>query len=237
MVLVIGGVLLLVLVAGVGGFFIVNSMRANSPTGNRSGDPGANKNSSIEPPSTTREVGRYWLEISAKAKDAKSVRVAPMVPVASGQLFKFHFTPSEDGYLYIVGPGPNNALTAFLTAKPPAGSGLSSNSVKKGVDFTFPSGGEQWLELDKNPGTEDYTLIFSPTLLPSPGFLNQEAKGQPLGDTEKMELTALLAKSKTSSPVTESTTTVDGEPFVTLKLPVATAAGNPLVFDVRIQHR
>jgi len=44
------------------------------------------------------------------------MRVAGLLPIASGQSYKFHFTPSESAYLYIVGPGERNVLTAFLTA-------------------------------------------------------------------------------------------------------------------------
>ena len=74
--------------------------------------------------------------------------------------FKFHFVFSNDGYLYIVGPGAQNQPTSFLTTKPAPASGLTSNQVKKGVDFSFPSGEINWLELDKKPGTEEYTIIF-----------------------------------------------------------------------------
>ena len=67
-------------------------------------------------------------------------QVAGLVPVASGQPFRFHFTFDEDGYLYIFGPGDNNQLTAFLTTKPLPDTGLTTNKVSKGTEFSFPNG-------------------------------------------------------------------------------------------------
>ena len=161
-----------------------------------------------------------------------------MVPVASGQFFKLHFTATEDGYLYIIGPGIENAMTAFLTAKPSTESGLSSNEVRKGVDFVFPKDDYAWFGLDKKPGAEEYTLVFSPTPLSEPKFLSQQADWRhPLNDTEKIELTAFFAKYKPNSPTIESNTANGAEPFVVVRVPVAAGGGNPLVFDVRIQHR
>jgi serine/threonine protein kinase len=231
--LVIGGVVALILIVGsIGGFFLIKSLRAGSAAGNGSGVSGGSGSGTTP---TTREAMRYWLEVTAKATDAKSVRVAPMIPIASGQLLRFHFMPSDDGFLYLIGPGERNEPTAFLTATPAPDSGTTSNAVKKGVEFTFPS--EQWLQLDKNSGSEYYTFIFSTTPLVSPQFFAQVATGHPLSSTEQLELTAFLAKYKRNSTVTETSTDAAGEPFGAVKVPVATAGGNPLVFELRIEHR
>jgi hypothetical protein len=225
---IVGVVVLLLIVVAVGGFFLLNALRGNSATGN---PPGTNGNTSApETPPTTKEVARYWLEISAKPEPGHTVRVAPMVPIASGQFFKLHFVTTDDGYLYIIGPGIENAMTAFLTAKPSTDSGLTGNEVRKGVDA--------WLGLDKKPGAEEYTLVFSSKPLSEPKFLSEQANWRhPLNDTEKIELTAFFAKYKPNSPTIESNTANGAEPFVVVKVPVASAGGNPLVFDVRIQHR
>ena len=107
-----------------------------------------------------KEISRYWLELEPAAEGGQTTRVAGLVPIASGQSFKFHFTFNEDGYLYIFGPGDNNQPTAFLTTKPLPDTGVSSNKVSKGVDFSFPSGAGNNLTLDKNPGTDNFTVIF-----------------------------------------------------------------------------
>jgi serine/threonine protein kinase len=239
MSVLIGGVVLLILIAlGAGAFLLLPQFRGGSTTVNTPGPAGNGNNSGPGPALSTKEAARYWLEISAKPEPGHTVRVAPLVPVASGQYFKLHFTPTDDGYLYIIGPGIENAMTAFLTAKPSLDSGLATNDVRKGVDFVFPAGDEHWLGLDKKPGAEEYTLVFSRTPLSEPKFLSAQANpSHPLNDSDKIELTAFFAKYKTGAQTIESNTANGPEPYVVVKVPVDSVGGNPLVFDVRIQHR
>ena len=233
---IIVGVLVLLLVAGVGGFFLVNWIRAK-PAGTNGGSKTVSSNGPTTETGALKEVARYWLEILPKAKGAHSVRAAGLLPIASGQWYKFHFTASEDGYLYIIGPGEQNVPTAFLTFKPAAKSGLQSNKVEKGIDFSFPAGDDNLLELDKNPGTETYTLIFSPKPLAAPAFFGDEATGRPLSATERTELADFLGKYNANLPATELDDNNAAEPLVRVKLPAAAASGNPIVFEIRIQHK
>jgi hypothetical protein len=139
-------VFVLLIAAGVGGFFLWKSSR---PTGTNS----TNVNNTGGAVSAPTEITRYWLELAAAAENGPTTRVAALVPLASGQSFKFHFSFNEEGYLYIFGPGDGNQPTAFLTSKPLPESGVTSNKVSKGVEFTFPreSGGiDNNLTLDKN---------------------------------------------------------------------------------------
>ena len=241
MALVIGGVLIVVLlVVVVGGLLVWNSMRATPPDTNGPGGPGANPNTSGEV-ATTKEIARYWLEVSPDK--TAPLRVVPTIPVKSGQFFKFHFTPNEDGYLYIVGPGGNNKLTAFLTEKPDqALTGWSNNSVKKGVDFSFPmgsepDGAERFFKLDTSPGAETYAFIFSLTPLTSPRFLGAKATGYLPNDTEQAEWNAFLAKYKTNPRTIDVNTSDSAAPFVAVRLPASSKSGEPLVLDFRIEHK
>jgi eukaryotic-like serine/threonine-protein kinase len=230
------GVLLLILaVVGVGGFFAVNWLKAKPGDSSTAGSGEKGKT-----PAATTEFGRYWLEILPSGSVTEPMRVAGSVPLASGQAFKFHFELGEDGYLYIVGPGERSQPTAFLTEKPATISGLESNQVTKGNDFSFPSGLEHWLELDKKPGTENYTIIFSRQQLSTPAFLTSEATGKPLTETEQSELTEFLTKYKTNEPVIELDDKDASAPFVKVKVPQSTDSkdsGAPVIFEVRIQHK
>jgi eukaryotic-like serine/threonine-protein kinase len=231
------GVLLLILaVVGVGGFFAVNWLKAKPGDSSTAGSGEKGKT----PSAATTEFGRYWLEILPNGSVTEPMRVAGAVPLASGQAFKFHFELGEDGYLYIVGPGERSKPTAFLTEKPATISGLESNQVAKGSDFSFPSGLEHWLELDKKPGTENYTIIFSREPLSTPAFLTSEATGKPLTETEQGELTEFLTKYKTNEPVIELDDKDASAPFVKVKVPQSTDSkdsGAPVIFEVRIQHK
>jgi len=73
--------------------------------------------------------------------------------------------------------------------------------------------------------------------LAAPQFLSAEATGRPLNATEQMELTNFLASYKTNSPAAELNDKNAAEPFMTVKLPKSGAAGNPIVFEIRIEHK
>ena len=223
-------VLILIVAGGVGGFLIWNKSRTST-----TGAGAANTN-----PGTTevapREVSRYWLELQPAAKGAKPTRVAGLVPIASGQSFKFHFTFAEDGYVYIFGPGGNtNEPTAFLTTKPLADTGVTSNKVSSGVEFSFPKGAENNLTLDKNPGTDNFTVVFSKTPLPSPSFFNEQVTGEPLPAAQQADLKTFVARYTGKKPVTELDESNAQAPAVKVKAP-PDQTNNPIVFEIRIQH-
>jgi serine/threonine protein kinase len=230
-----GALVLILAVVGIGGFLAFNWYRnkpaANETTNNSTSSGGVTSN-------TLTEFGGYWLEVLPNGLLGEPLRVAVAgsIPLKSGQAFKFHFQTRDDGYLYIVGPGEGSKPTAFLTEKPASVSGLDSNQVAKGEDFSFPKGLEHWLELDKKPGTEDYTIIFSPQPLKSPAFLREEVTGKPLSDSQQAEFTEFLSRHKGGKPVAQLNQD-SAEPAVNVKVPQAQEAGSPVIFDVRIQHK
>ena len=96
------------------------------------------------------------------------------------------------------------------------------------------------ITLDEKPGTETFTVIFSPVPLSSPPFLSARATGRPLRDTEMVELSNFLAKYRTTEPVTELNNKDGAAPFVAVKVPPANMpkeSGTPIAFEVRIQHK
>ena len=229
LVIGVGVVLALIVALGVGGF-VFWKWRSNA-----SGTTTANTNTSTEVTNAPREVSRYWLELERAAAGGQPTKVAGLVPLASGQSFKFHFTFNEDGYLYIFGPGEKNKPTAFLTTKPLPQSGVNSNQVRKGVEFSFPSGAENNLTLDKNPGTDNFTVIFAKTPLAVPSFLNEPVTGEPLSAAQQADLKTFAARHQDKRPVTELDESNTQAPFVRVKAP-PDQTGNPIVFEIRIQH-
>ena len=231
--------LVVVLALGVVGFFVVKKLTAGSESGANitSGNNGAGTSGTA----TTKEVAQYWLELFPESPESllagDSVRVAGAVPLTSGQSFKFHFVFTEPGYLYIVGPGEASKPTAFLTEKPAALSGLNNNQVAKGSDFSFPSGLEHWLQLDKKAGTEDYTVILSPAPLTDPAFFTEPATGSPLSETEQVALNSFLAKHQGSDPAIEINDKDANRPYAAVKAPRVESATSPIIFRIRIQHK
>ena len=228
--LIIGVVVLLIVVGGVAGasIYLWNRSKA-TPTATT---PAASTTATVAAP---KEISRYWLELEPVSRGGQSTRVAGLGPIASGRSFKFHFAFSEPGYVYIFGPGEKNQPTAFLTSKPMPESEVKSNQVSGGGDFSFPSGPGNAITLDKNPGTDVFTIIFAKTPLQSPAFLNERVTGKPLSAAEQGELKSFIGQYSAKPPVTERDESDPRAPLVRVKVP-AEAANNPIVFEIRVQH-
>ncbi|HEU4433759.1 MAG TPA: protein kinase, partial [Pyrinomonadaceae bacterium] len=171
-------VVLLLLGGGVAAFIIWKTEKART-TISTAGDAGSAGDAGVGT-TAPREITSYWIELAPSARGKKPARVAALVPLASGQKLKFHFTFTEDGYLYIFGPGANNQPTAFLTTKPLPDTGVTNNKVVQGQDFSFPRGEGNDLNLDTKAGTDVFTVIFSRTALNDPAFLSTNVTGEPL---------------------------------------------------------
>src|SRR5262245_17497437 len=235
-VLMVGlGVVVLLVVLGAGGFAILYFMGGsgkNSPATPANGAP----KSAAAPASATHEIGRYWVQVDTPDKN-NALRAGDPIEMKSGQSFKFHFSPSENGYLYILGPGPDNELSTFLTAKPSAGSGLTTNEVSSGVDFAFPADKNNqanFITLDRSHGTDEFTMIFSTTPITTPSFFGGESEKQ-LSSDEKKEWESFQNqyKAATSTAIIKT----GAKPFVSVKVPQTDNQTAPVIFDVRVQHQ
>jgi serine/threonine protein kinase len=247
--LIIAVVAILLIGGGVGGWFLlgkkggteanVNNSNANAGGNSNSANTNSGGGGAV---AESEESLTYWLEVEEAGPDGGSARVAPIVAFKSGQSFKFHFTPSRSGYLYIIGPGEDGKPMTFLTVEPVEGTGVESNEVEGGVEYVFPEDEEgeheakaNWITLDKKGGTESYTVIYSPTQLTEPAFLTREA-GHELTALEQKDLEEFLAKYKANAPTTAVINGGGADPFVSVKVPKA-AKSDPVIFDVRIEHK
>jgi len=224
------GLVAFVLVIGalaVGGVFVYKQMKPSpvSPTTNKKGEP---------PVAAAIEATRYWLMLEPKSRGEAPTRVAGLVPLASGQSFQMRFMFPASGYLYIVGPGDNNQSTAFLTNKPAAQTGLKTNQVAGGTEFSFPSG-DGLISLDSKPGADKFTVIFSKNRLETPAFLNESVNGTPMNPAQLAEFNSFVSNNLQKVPATELDESNNQLPFVRVKVD-ADRTENPLVFEIRIQH-
>jgi serine/threonine-protein kinase len=244
--LIIAALAVLLIGGGVGGWFLLSNRNGASTANVNSSNTGAGNNSnSTNTGGTTvnsEESLSYWLEVAEAGPNGASARVAPVVAFKSGQSFKLHFTPRRNGYIYIIGPGENGKLMTFLTAKPVEDSGLETNEAESGTEFTFPEDVEEdeevqehWITLDKKAGTESYIIIFSSKQLSAPVFLNEES-GHELTEAERKELDDFRAKYKANAPATNVINGGGTDPYVSVKVPQA-AESEPVIFDVRIEHK
>ncbi len=234
--LIAGGALALLLVLGVGGWFAWSRMRAKTDAPAADNPPNANNSAPPRPAEAAKaEAASYWFESFDKNDEPSGKRIAETAAtLQSGKWFKFHFVPKERGYLYIIGPGAGgNAQMTMLTAQ---GAGaLKSNLVGAGADFAFPFGATKF-KLDDNPGADDFTFIFSPTPLMSPAFLADKFQHQ-LTPAEVKELEDFRAQFKSNAPAVETKGEGDARAVEVSVPQAATAGNNPLIFDVRVNHR
>ncbi len=231
------GVVALLLIVGVGGFALMRFMSgstANTNAGNSNSSGSGNNATDVA--AGGHEVTRYWLEVDTTDK-ADSVRAGDSVTMQSGQQFKFHFNPSESGYVYIIGPGAENVPTTFLTAEPSEESGLKTNEARSGLDFAFPAdrgNRANFITLDKTPGTDEFTIIFSANAITTPAFLAGPSEHQ-LNADEQKQWDDFRAQYKANAVGTEVIKT-GATPFVSVKVP-QNAEGAPVIFQVRIEHK
>jgi serine/threonine protein kinase len=235
--LIAGGALVLLLVVGTlaGGWFVWSRWGARNENAGV-GSPASGVVTNVPP--ARFELINYWLEVFDDAEQVEGRRVAEKVlSLRSGQQFKFHFMPRERGYLYIIGPGAGNASKTFLTARPLGV--LKTNLALADADFIFPYGEGEVLELDKNSGTEEYLIIFSHTPLLAPAFLAESA-GRELSPAELKALEDLRVRAKTAAPVADVKQLngdAAGASAVAVSVASASAPVEPVVFDIRIEHR
>jgi serine/threonine-protein kinase len=229
------------LLAGAGGWFVWSRMSPDEPVrnGNAGANVAANSGAANTAPANTAppvaakaEALSYWVEAFDDPKAESGRRVADMLAsLKSGQNFKFHFRPAERGYLYIVGPGAKgNVPMTFLTAQ---GAGaLKTNQVLKDADFVFPLG--QKLVLNDIPGTEEYTVIFSPTPLSKPSFLTGKYLHE-LTTEEMKEFDDFLAEHRANTP-SASIKDEGGQKAVSVMVPGG-VSDKPIVYGLRIEHK
>jgi eukaryotic-like serine/threonine-protein kinase len=232
------GIVVLLLIVGAGGYAVIHFMGSGTNSSPSRTDPSnrTKGTNGADLAAGGHEIGRYWIEVNAPNK-SDVIRAGESLSMDSGQQFKFHFSPSENGYLYIIGPGNKNAPTTFLTAKPATDFGVKTNEVKSGEDFAFPaetSKSANWLNLDKTAGTDEFTMIFSTKPLAGPDFLNSPA-GHELTQDEQKQLDTVREQSKANSVGAEVIKT-GASPFVSVKVP-QNAEGTPVIFKVRLEHK
>jgi hypothetical protein len=176
------------------------------------------------------ELMSYYLEVSSDQCETTR-RTTGDEPLRAGQSFRFHFIPRERGYLYIIAADRNNVPTAFLTAQPDPGTGVTTNFIEAGADFSFPAG--NCLGITEAERMMAFTVIFSPSLLPTPSFLAAPAM-RPLIASEQHEL-ASWRQQFTAGAVEVAPDFSRQLSRVTRLQPGSHEAGRPVVVDLPVK--
>jgi hypothetical protein len=170
------------------------------------------------------EALSYYLEV--EETDGSSSRHEMDAALPIGQ-FRFHFLPREDGYFYIITPGATQRLATLLTNRTTKAH-VETNRAESGKEFSFPAG-DLWVNVGTGEEPVPFTVIFSPTQLAEPNFLNGPA-GHVLSTTEKKAFESFRAQI-----VAGTVESAPGSDLPTAEV-LQSAQGQPVVFDV-LMHR
>jgi len=184
------------------------------------------------------EIARHWLAIEARPNSPRTIRAGDTVQLRSGQRFKFHFSPNENGYLYLLGPGENNAPMIFLSGQPSPRSGLKSNEVRSALDFTFPADTPSkvnFITLDEKPGSDEFTFVFFQTPISTPAFFAGPSEHQLTAD-EVVQWQGFQQQAKANAATTE-VIKAGASPQVAVKVPQNGPENASVIFRVRIEHK
>jgi serine/threonine protein kinase len=232
--LVAVGIVVLLLVVGAAGYAVIHFM-GNSANKNPVQTDPANGTTGTADLAGGHEIGRYWIEVDTPKKD-DTIRAGDSVTMQSGQRFRFHFSPNENGYIYIIGPSKTNTRAIYLTSQPSQGAGLKTNEVKSGLDFSYPGiTSKYWVTLVDTPGTEEFTFVFSSTPITNPPFFSGPSEHELMADEEK-QLDDFRTQFK-ANVVAAEVIKNGAFPSVAVKVPQSAAAGTPVFFKVRVDHK
>ncbi|MGH9766306.1 MAG: protein kinase domain-containing protein [Blastocatellia bacterium] len=179
------------------------------------------------------ELMEYYVEITS-VECQTLMRGTGDESLKASQAFRFHFTPREPGYLYIITPNEKNVPTTFLTAQPNPDTGVKSNFIEAGADFIFPAGQDNCIGITAKETMMAFTVIFSPDQLTSPSYLTALAM-RPLTGTEQKELADWREQFASSEPKIAPDPSQQLSRVTVLRKPNANAG--PVVFDLLIKRQ
>jgi serine/threonine protein kinase len=176
---------------------------------------------------------RYYLEINSDTGVTK--RETGREPLANGTKFRFHFKPTQSGYLYVVGTGKGSGSSQpGETDQTMPAAGVVTNRVEAGDDLQVPYG-DQWYQIDRDSDKTPFTIIFSPTQVKTLDFLTA-ASGRPLTDIERKDLDLFKRDISTLTPNIIATQD-DNQPTVAVRLPEKYSDFQPVIFGIDIKKR
>jgi serine/threonine-protein kinase len=213
----------------------VNRPAASSPSvapgsGNTSASNGnATANANTAAPGSYKDSMRYYLLISPSVLDEQK-RVAGDEKIAPGQSLQFVFTPSQSGYIYMIGRDSQKNPVVI-----PLGDLVGVKQVEAGEETTAPALAR--VKLDDAPGEENFTVVFSK----EPLKFSFASETLPF-DGSFRKLTAedrrLLEDLRKNSPPVAVTFSGDkSERTALVQLRGENAGDKPVVFDIKINLR
>jgi hypothetical protein len=116
------------------------------------------------------------MQLVLERRVGKTVQqTSPQHVFAAGDFVRFRFTPSFDGYLYVMDQSTSGK---YLVLFPSSGS-RETNQVIHGKEYFIPASSTSWFRVDNPPGYEKIFFLISPARLEKEPSQNAPSEGPP----------------------------------------------------------
>jgi hypothetical protein len=104
------------------------------------------------------------ITVERQAKDRKAEVTSPQHVFHSGDLVRFRFRSSFDGYLYVMDQSTSGKYLLLFPAK----DAQEANRVEQDKEYLIPASSGSWFRVDDPPGYETVYFVISPVKLEKP---------------------------------------------------------------------
>jgi len=116
------------------------------------------------------------MEITVERQVKENVEVtSPQHVFHSGDLVRFRFKPSFDGYLYVMDQSTSGKYLLLYPAK----DARDANRVESGKEYLIPASKGEWFRVDDPPGYETVYFVISPVELKEGAAAPQPPPAEP----------------------------------------------------------
>jgi hypothetical protein len=116
------------------------------------------------------------MELTVERQVKENVEAtSPQHVFHSGDLVRFRFKPSFDGYLYVM---DNSTSGKYLLLYPPKDA-QDANRVQGDKEYLIPASKGEWFRIDDPPGYETVYFVISPVKLEKGASTGQSAEPLP----------------------------------------------------------
>ena len=106
------------------------------------------------------QTPRMEITVERQAKNTVEV-TSPQHVFHSGDLIRFRFKPSFDGYLYVMDQSTSGKYIILYPAK----DAQATNHIERDKEYLIPTAKGEWFRVDDPPGYETVYFVISPLKL------------------------------------------------------------------------
>lgn len=121
------------------------------------------------------QTPRMEITVERQVKENKIEATSPQHVFHAGDLVRFRFKPSFDGYLYVMDQSTSGKYLLLYPAK----DALDANRVGRDKEYLIPASKGEWFRVDDPPGFETVYFVISPVKLQEAAAASQPLPAEP----------------------------------------------------------